>query len=134
MKIGIPVIDRFAHDETLRVYYDGLLLFQSGSSWLHPLFELEDYLSGVNIDRRRLYLIDTITGKAAAILVKRMGIRSIYSGIMSRLARDLCERSGISYVAVRVVDRIDCKTESILEHLDDVEEAYDILAQRAGRS
>ena len=53
---------------------------------------------------------------------------------MSRLAGRVCERNGITYSADELVDRIDCRTEAVLENVDDPDEAYRILSQRAGRA
>lgn len=124
----------FEEGETLRLYYDGVLLFSDGGSWLHPLFDLEEWLKRVAVDPGRLFLVDTVTGKAAACLVSRMKIRAVYAGIMSRLAADLFDRLGIDYRAGRLVDRIACKTEALLETVDDAEAAYRMLLERAGRS
>ena len=60
------MIDKLEDGETLRLYLDDELLFKSGGSWLHPLFDLEQHLRTVDVDRSRLTLIDTIVGKAAA--------------------------------------------------------------------
>jgi hypothetical protein len=127
------VTDRLEGRETLRVYFDGTVLFSSEGKWLHPLFDLEEYLDSIDIDRNRLFLVDRVTGRAAALLVARMRIRRLSSGVLSRLAAVILDREGIEYRCDSLVDRIDCRTETLLESVDDAEAGYHLLAVRAGR-
>jgi len=128
------MVQRLADGETLRLYYDGICIYSSGGSWLHPLFDLGDFLRSIHIDLTRTHLIDTITGKAAAFLVERLGIRSLHAGIMSELACVVLERAGIAYTADTIVPRIDCRTEELLLDVTDLGEACSMLGKRAGRA
>ena len=120
-------------DETLDVFFDGTKIFSSNGSWLHPLFELESFLAVVRLDRQRLFLVDTVMGKAAAILACRIGITDVYARVMSRLAADVFDDEAVRHRCVQLVDRIDCATEHVLLSIDDFDEAYGLLEERAGR-
>ncbi len=117
---------------TLIVYSKGEVIFSSKGRWLHPLFELEDFLARRDHDPAVLTLEDKIIGKAAALLIARLGIRSVRARLLSRLGQGVLDTRGISYTHELLVDRIDCATESILERVDDPEEAYEIVRLRAG--
>ena len=118
-------------EDTLRVYRDGKVIFRSNGAWLHPLFELEDFLLSGDHDRSSLHLEDTVVGKAAAFLIWRLGIPSVKTGILSRLGAEVLETAGIAFKCDELVDRILCQTEQILAAVDDAEQAYEILKARA---
>ena len=121
-------------NNSLELYHKNELLFSSSSSWLHPLFELEDFLTSTSISPKELKLIDKVTGRAAALLFCRMGIPQLHSEILSQRAVPILEKERIQYTFTTLVDRIDCKTEEILAETTDKAAAYGILAARAGRS
>ncbi len=121
-------------DETLHVYYDGIRIFADGGSWLYPLFDLEDFLNRMRVDRSRLFAVDTVTGRAAAFLIQRLGIPALHSGVMSTLAQVTLDLAGVRYVADKYVERIDCQTEELLAEVTDLRAAYVILAERAKRA
>ena len=64
------------HEPTLTVCRNGTPIFISNSKWLHPLFELEAYLVEHLIQPENLILQDKIIGKAAALLIHRLGFRT----------------------------------------------------------
>src|SRR5215467_5424021 len=82
---------------TLTVWYEGTPIFTSHGKWLHPLFELEDYLAEHPIQPENLLLQDKIIGKAAALLIYRLGFRTVKAGILSRLGEAVLQRYGIAY-------------------------------------
>ena len=88
------------------------------------------------IQRRRRWVGPALGGlvaAAAALLLVRLGIREVSAGVLSVPGRDVLDRHGVRYSAGETVKRIDCQTESILAGLDDPQEAYRIVAARAGR-
>ena len=76
---------------------------------------------------------DKIVGKAAALLLVRLGIRNLRAGVLSELGRDVLKRFHVQYSAGLTVRRIDCQTEILLAEVEDPEQAYRIVAARAGR-
>jgi zinc transport system ATP-binding protein len=108
-------------------------IFQSFGHWLHPLFELEDFLAAHSYPLNEMVLRDKIIGKAAALLIVRLGIRQVEAGLLSRLGESTLETHGVRYSCSKCVDRIACQTEELLRAIDDADEAYSILAKRAGR-
>src|SRR5436309_11891247 len=62
---------------TLTVWHEGTPIFTSHGNWLHPLFELEDYLAEHSFQPENLILQDKIIGKAAALLILRLGFHTV---------------------------------------------------------
>jgi len=118
---------------TLRVYHEKREVFSSTGKWLYPLFELEEFLRTCSYPPQSLRLEDKIVGKAAALLFVRLGIRELKAGVLSELGRTVLERHNLRYSAKQIVERIDCQTESLLAEVEDPEQAYRIVAARAGR-
>jgi len=118
---------------TLRAFHGQMEVFSSTGKWLHPLFELEEFLGTSSYQPETLRLEDKIVGKAAALLLVRLGIRQVKAGVLSKLGREVLERQHVLYSAGQTVERIDCQTEILLSEVEDPEQAYRIVAQRAGR-
>ncbi len=117
---------------TLTVWHDGAPIFTSTANWLHPLFELQDYLAAHPVEPAHLLLQDKIIGKAAALLIHRLGFRSVEAGILSRLGEAVLKYHGIAYTYELLVDRIHCQTEDLLAEVEAPEVAYELLKVRAG--
>ena len=120
-------------EPTLTVLHEGTPIFTSFGKWLHPLFELEEYLAEHPIQPENLILQDKIIGKAAALLIHRLGFRIVKAGVLSRLGEAVFHRYEIAYTYELLVDRIHCQTETLLADVEDPEEAYRLVMERAGR-
>ncbi len=118
---------------TLTVLQDGVRIFTSIAKWLHPLFELEEFLADNPIQPENLILQDKIIGKAAALMIHRLGFRTVKAGVLSRLGEAVLQRHEIAYTYEQFVDRVHCQTEEILAEVDDSEEAYRLVKARAER-
>src|SRR5215470_6601031 len=101
-------------EPTLTVLYEGSPIFTSHGTWLHPLFELEEYLAEHPTQPVNLILQDKIIGKAAALLIHRLGFRTVKAGILSRRGEAVLQRHAIAYTSDQLVDRIHCQTEELL--------------------
>ena len=119
---------------TLRLWQDGEVLFSSASHWLHPLFELEAFLAGGGRDPGRCRLEDRITGRGAAFLVVRLGLRDLHSGLLSDRAVPVLERWGVRTRAGARVPRVLCATEDLLAGIEDPEAAWALLRERRDRA
>ena len=116
---------------TLRVYNNEELIFSDGGRWLTPLFALEEFLHTYEGDRSNLCAHDTAAGKAAAILMVRMGIRGVHINLMSSLALTYYEENGVAASYETKIEKLACKTEALLETLTDSDEMYRLLRMRA---
>ncbi|MDY4610016.1 MAG: DUF1893 domain-containing protein [Sphaerochaetaceae bacterium] len=116
---------------SLAVYQGTTRVFTSGGKWLHPLFELEQFLKESRLDPRTLSLHDTAAGLAAAALMARMGIQKVHVNLISELALQCYSRYRIDISWERKVDRLACKTEDILNHGMSLDEIYATLRRRA---
>jgi hypothetical protein len=122
-----------AQDPTLTVLQDGTPIFTSHGTWLHPLFELEDFLADHPIEPTYLTIQDKIIGKAAALLIHRLGFHMVKAGVLSRLGEAVLQRHGMVYTYEQFVDRIRCQTEELLATVEDPEAACQLVKVRAGR-
>jgi hypothetical protein len=118
---------------TLEVFNDNKLIFYSDAKWLHPLFELEKFLSTNNYEPANLIVKDKIVGRAAALLQVYLGIRTIKAGIMSEIGREVLEKFEVKYEYEKLVDQIQCRTEEMLKDEYDPEKAYKTLKELAGK-
>ncbi len=119
---------------TLKLIVNGEIVFQSDQGWLHPLFELETFLKNHPIDMSQAEVHDKVIGKAAAMLIARMGAGSAHSEVMSELGREVFQQAGIPHSYGQLVARIDCQTEELLLEINDLDRAQAILKERANRS
>ena len=115
---------------TLCLYQGSSVLFTSGKHWLHPLFDLEAFLAATGQDPAGTRLVDRVTGRAAAFLVARLGIRDLETLVLSRRALPVLQEHGIRYRCGELVDRIPCATEDLLEEILDLDAAWAILQKR----
>lgn len=117
---------------TLAAYLDGELVFESDGPWLYPLLELESSLRerGVALPAKNLSTYDKVVGRAGALLSVRLGVTSIRTELLSRLAVPVLAAHGVAIDAVRTEERIFCATEDLLASVDDPQEAHRIIVAR----
>lgn len=120
-------------DNSLIVIHNNKVIFTSNQHWLYPLFELEDFLKQNNYSGSELFVRDKIVGRAAASLMVHLGIKHCHVGIMSRLATSIYDKYGISYTYDRIIDKIQCRTENLIDDEMSISDAYLLLRKRAGR-
>ena len=123
-----------ASDVSLEFLIDGQVLFSSTGRWLHPLFELEQFLKTREVDASQGEIHDKVVGRGSAFLMVRLGVRKAHAGLLSRLGQDVLTRAGVACTWDVLVDEIECQTESILREITDPEAAYPILAERARKA
>jgi hypothetical protein len=117
-------------DPSLELSVAGRTVFSSTGRWLHPLFELSDFLDRVHIDVSAAELRDKVVGRGSAFLIVRLGVRRVHAALLSRLGKDVLDRAGVAVAWDALVDRIACATESLLEGVTDADEAWRILSDR----
>jgi zinc transport system ATP-binding protein len=117
-------------EPSLELSVAGRTVFSSTGRWLHPLFELSDFLDRTHIDVSAAELRDKVVGRGSAFLVVRLGIRRLHAALLSRLGKDVLDRAGVAVTWDTLVDRIACATESLLEDVTDADEAWRILSDR----
>ena len=118
---------------TLTVLHESTPIFTSYGKWLHPLFELEAYLADHAFEPDHLILQDKIIGKAAALLIFRLGVQTVKAGVLSRLGEAVWQLHGMAYTYEQLVERIHCQTEELLATVEEPEESYQLVKIRAGR-
>lgn len=123
--------DPLPEDITLAAFDNDTVIFASGGKWLHPLFALEEFLLTYEGPKENLAAHDTAAGKAAAILMARMGIKQAHIDLVSDLAASVYEAHGIELSWERRIERLACKTEELLSTMDDEDQMYQMLKERA---
>jgi len=118
----------------LIVQLKGRTVFSSDGKWLHPLFDLEDFLKGETLDPGALSLEDKLIGRGAAVLIARMGIRRCHGRTVSRRALPVLETHGVECTWDELTDRLACQTETALNDEMSLDDSYAELARRAGRT
>jgi len=94
---------------------------------------LEEFLEGHPIDMSQAEVHDKVIGKAAAMLIARLGAGSVHGEVMSELGQEVFVYAGIPHTFELLVARIDCQTEELLLEVNDLEHAHEMLKERAGR-
>jgi len=122
-----------AAETTLELIRDGEVLFTSTGKWLHPLFELEQFLKTRRIDIAGSEIRDKIVGRGSAFLITRLGIRKVHAGLLSRLGKEVLDRAGAACSWDSLVDQIQCRTEGLLRDTTDAGQAYQVLADLAAK-
>ncbi|MEX2445008.1 MAG: DUF1893 domain-containing protein [Alkalispirochaeta sp.] len=115
----------------LQLSRDGSRLFTSGRPWLHPLLELTRFLAEAGENTEGCELYDKIVGRAAALLIVRLGIGSVRTDLISRRAIPVFDAHQVAWRSADVVDRIACRTEELLAGEDDPDVAYRMIRARA---
>lgn len=105
-------------------------VFSSAASWLHPLFELERFFADSGVNPRECLLRDKLVGKAAALLIVRLGLVRVHTGILSRPGEAVFLAHRVQYRAEEQVERILCRTEEFLADVEDPMEAYRLIRRQ----
>jgi hypothetical protein len=153
------LVDKLPESITMQLYLrdnnsdnlSGEILFSSSKRWLHPLFELDEFLAihtkssskdfrtfefegGIHAVSSDLFLRDRVIGRAAAFLILRMGIRHIETDIVSRSALPLLKENSIAIETIETIDTTNCLTEDLLKDNLKHEEAYKILTEQRAKA
>ncbi|MGE4452927.1 MAG: DUF1893 domain-containing protein [Sphaerochaeta sp.] len=120
-----------ADNHTLEVYNHDQLIFTENGHWLTPLFAFEQFLETYSGKKDCLSAHDTAAGKAAALLMARLGIRRAHINLISELAIAHYQMHGIEISYEKRIERLQCKTEELLGQMHDEEQMYRILRKRA---
>ncbi len=119
-------------DNSLEIYSGREIIYTNTGHWLYPLFDLEIFLEEENLNIDGLILKDKIAGRAAASIISYLGFKKVHIGLLSKLGLDVFNKYNVEITWDKLIDRVKCKTESILEGIDSIEEVYTILKKRAG--
>ena len=109
------------------------IIFTSDSHWLHPLFELNDFLTKNSLSTTGLFLQDKIAGKAAACMIAYLGIEKCHIEIISARAIPVFIKAGVDFTYDTMVEQIECRTEYLITDDMSVDEVWLFLRKRAGR-
>jgi zinc transport system ATP-binding protein len=115
---------------TLEAHANGEVIFHSEGRWLYPLFELEAFLGAGAYEAPQLVVHDKIVGRAAALLLVRLGVGGVRAGVLSALGQEMLEEHEVPHAYEKLVERIDCRTEELLREVTDPDAAYALIRAR----
>lgn len=116
---------------TLNVFNNDELIFQSSSSWLYPILEFEDFLKNSEKKYTNLSAHDTAGGKAAAGLMIKLNVKKVNFNLISQGAKDLLENNNVITKYTKLINKLMCKTEDILEKENNIDIIYEKIKIRA---
>ncbi len=119
-------------NHTLEVFAEDTLVFASDRNWLYPLFDLEIYLNSTGTEPTSVTVYDKVVGRAAALFLIHLEIARIHAHVLSKLGEEALQHYQVHYSYHTRVDRIDCKTEQLLQETEDHSVAYTLIKERAG--
>jgi len=109
------------------------VVFTSDARWLHPLFELDEFLTASGMPAGELFLRDKVAGRAAAAMIVRLGIKRCHIELISRKAETVFKREGVSFTYDTLVEAIECQTETLINDAMSIDDVWGFLRRRAGR-
>ena len=115
----------------LEVRQGETLIFYSDGKWLHPLLELERFLAGQPYDPATLAVRDKIIGRAAALLLVRLGIRRVHAVTLSELGAEVLRHFSVDFDYETLVPSVACQTEVLLGSELDPDKAHALIIERA---
>ncbi len=102
--MNTPLFNDFlGSSDTLRVYRGDRLIFASNKERLLPLLE---YIDKFFPYEEKVTVFDRIVGNAAALLLKKISCREVYSSLGSELAAKTLSNFSISYHFTEIVPYI----------------------------
>lgn len=125
---------------SLCVFENDNLIFSSQGKWLHPLFDFEQFLITQKAKPQGILSAhDTYIGKAAAVLMVRLGITKMHANTASKLAVEFIQELGkkgfeVEFSYDTLIERLMCKTEEELQNLSDIPQMYELLQKRHERA
>jgi len=113
---------------SLMIYSDGRLIFQSASKGIRPHLEaIEEHGEAL----RGTLMVDKIVGRAAALLILYSGAAEAQAQVLSRPGRQVLDMHGLPTSYVELVDHIKmkdgsiyCPFERMVQGVTDPVEAY----------
>lgn len=111
-------------------YDNSHLIFVSSGHWLYPILEFEAFLKETSRCAETLEIGDKIIGRAAALLLVRLGVKRIHAGLLSERGKEILDVNAVTYSYDKLVAKIGCQTEDILKEEYDMERAYSLILER----
>ncbi|AHH04980.1 hypothetical protein BmHG_00438 [Borrelia miyamotoi] len=114
----------------LRLLKEHRILYSNMERGLKPLLEVDNFINKYIQNKEGLEIYDKVVGKAAAVIIYNIGLQNVHASVISQSAKDFLESKGIKVSFKRLVDKINDKTENLIESLENPEEVYKYLIKR----
>ena len=114
----------------LRLFKEHRILYSNMERGLKPLLEVDNFINKYIQNKEGLEIYDKVVGKAAAVIIYNIGFQNVHAGVISQVAKDFLESKGIRVSFKKLVEKINDKTENLIESLENPEEIYKYLIKR----
>ncbi|BCR21037.1 DUF1893 domain-containing protein [Borrelia miyamotoi] len=114
----------------LRLLKEHRILYSNMERGLKPLLEVDNFINKYIQNKEGLEIYDKVVGKAAAVIIYNIGLQNVHASVISQTAKDFLESKGIKVSFKRLVEKINDKTENLIESLENPEEVYKYLIKR----
>ncbi|AGT27404.1 DUF1893 domain-containing protein [Borrelia miyamotoi] len=114
----------------LRLLKEHRILYSNMERGLKPLLEVDNFINKYIQNKEGLEIYDKVVGKAAAVIIYNIGLQNVHASVISQSAKDFLESKGIKVSFKRLVEKINDKTENLIESLENPEEVYKYLIKR----
>nr|ABP88210.1 hypothetical protein [Borrelia lonestari] len=114
----------------LRLFKEHRILYSNMERGLKPLLEVDNFINKYIQNKEGLEIYDKVVGKAAAVIIYNIGFQNVHAGVISQVAKDFLESKGIKVSFKRLVEKINDKTDNLIESLENPEEIYKYLIKR----
>jgi len=119
---------------SLMIYKDGRLIFQSASKGIRPHLEaIEDHGEAL----RGTLMVDKIVGRAAALLILYSEAAEVHAQVLSRPGKQVLDQHGLAIMYEELVDHIKmkdgniyCPFERMVQDVSDPAEAYAAIVEK----
>ncbi|HUV54826.1 MAG TPA: DUF1893 domain-containing protein [Candidatus Krumholzibacteriaceae bacterium] len=119
---------------SLMIYKDGRLIFQSASKGIRPHLEaIEDHGEAL----RGTLMVDKIVGRAAALLILYSEAAEVHAQVLSRPGKQVLDQHGLTTTYEELVDHIKmrdgsiyCPFERMVQDVSDPAEAYAAIVEK----
>lgn len=115
---------------TLRLFKEHRILYSNMERGLKPLLEVDNFINKYIQNKEGLEIYDKVVGKAAAVIIYNIGLQNVQAGVISQPAKDFLESRGIRVSFKRLVEKINDKTENLIESLENPGEVYKYMIKR----
>ncbi|AHH10600.1 DUF1893 domain-containing protein [Borrelia coriaceae] len=115
---------------TLKLFKEHRILYSNMERGLKPLLEVDNFINKYIQNKEGLEIYDKVVGKASAIIIYNIGLQNVQAGVISQPAKDFLESRGIRVSFRKLVEKINDKTENLIESLENPEEVYKYMIKR----
>jgi len=114
-------------NDSLQLFKNHKILFSNNEKGLVPLIEVYSFLTRYIQNKENLIIYDKVIGRASALILNKIGIKTIKTNLITEHALTYLESKGFQVESKKIIDKINSKIDIQLELYTDEEEALKYL-------